>query len=97
MSILELSKCVMYNHHYIYVIRKYGHDKAKLMMTDTDSLLYHITTEDLYADMVDDNYLFDFSIHSTIIQMLNCLVSLKMKEVEYLFNNSSVFVAKCIV
>lgn len=44
MSILELSKCVIFNHPYNYVMRKYGHDRAKLMMTDTDSLLYHITT-----------------------------------------------------
>ena len=61
MSILELSKCIMYEHHYNYVMKKYGHDKAKLMMTDTDSLLYLITTEDLYADMEDDRHLFDFS------------------------------------
>ena len=61
MSILELSKVVMYDHHYNYVMKKYGHTRAKLMMTDTDSLFYHIKTEDVYADMAEDKHLFDFS------------------------------------
>ena len=61
MSILELSKCAMYEHHYNYVMKKYGHEKAKLMMTDTDSLLYQITMDDLYQDMEDNRHLFDFS------------------------------------
>jgi len=52
---------VMYDHHYNYVMKKYGHQKAKLMMTDTDSLLYYIKTEDLYRDMLEDKHLFDFS------------------------------------
>ena len=63
MSILELSKCAMY--HYNYVMKKYGHEKGKLMMTDTDSLLYQITTDDLYRDMEDDKHLFDFSNYDT--------------------------------
>jgi hypothetical protein len=44
MTILELAKCIMYDHHYNHVMKKYG-NSAKLMMTDTDSLLYHIKTE----------------------------------------------------
>ncbi|VDI38859.1 Hypothetical predicted protein [Mytilus galloprovincialis] len=63
MSVLELSKCVMYNHHYHYVIPKYGKD-VKLMMTDTDSFLYHVKTKDVYADMEKDKHLFDFSNYS---------------------------------
>jgi hypothetical protein len=59
MSILELSKCAMY--HYNYVMKKYGHEKGKLMMTDTDSLLYQITTDDLYQNMENNRHLFDFS------------------------------------
>jgi hypothetical protein len=31
------------------------------MMTDTDSLHYHIKTEDLYDDMKNDMHLYDFS------------------------------------
>ena len=42
-------------------MKKYAHEKTKLMMTDTDSLLYQIPTDDLYQDMEDDRHLFDFS------------------------------------
>lgn len=59
-AILELSKLHMYNFHYEFIKEKYG-DKAKLLMTDTDSLTYHIETEDLYKDMNENKELFDFS------------------------------------
>lgn len=60
MSVLELSKCIMYKHYYQYIIPKYG-SNAKLRMTDTDSLLLHIKTADIYSDMEKDKHLFDFS------------------------------------
>ena len=59
-SVLELSKVHMMNFHYDYIVEKYG-SKAKLLFTDTDSLTYHIETEDLYQDMFKSKELFDFS------------------------------------
>ena len=60
MCILELSKLVMYNFHYNYSLPKYG-KKAKLLFTDTDSLTYHIRTEDVYRDFFADRERFDNS------------------------------------
>jgi hypothetical protein len=61
MSILDISKTLMYQFHYDYVKPKWG-DKAKLLFTDTDSLCYEIETDDVYEDISGDvNEWFDTS------------------------------------
>jgi hypothetical protein len=59
-AILDLSKLLMYDFHYNTIKSKYG-SKAKLLYTDTDSLIYEIETEDVYQDMFDDKQAYDFS------------------------------------
>ena len=53
-AILDLSKIVMYEFHYDYMVPKYGLEKLKLSYMDTDSLVYDIKTEDFFADIADD-------------------------------------------
>jgi len=53
MSILDISKTLMHDSHYNYIKKKYG-PKAKFLMTDTDSLMYEIHTEDFFEDIRED-------------------------------------------
>jgi len=43
----------MNDFHYNYIKKKYG-SKAKLLMTDTDSFVYEIKTEDFFKDISGD-------------------------------------------
>ena len=56
---LELSKKLMYGFHYDFIKSEYG-DRAKLLLTDTDSFIYHCETEDIYDDFLLRKELFDF-------------------------------------
>ena len=53
MSILDISKILMYEFWYNYIIPKYG-DRAKLCYTDTDSFIIYIKTEDFFEDISND-------------------------------------------
>ena len=53
LSILDLSKTVMYEFWYDYVTPKYL-ENAKLCYMDTDSLIVHAETDDIYKDIAED-------------------------------------------
>ena len=53
LSILDLSKTVMYEFWYDYVKPKYG-ENAKLCYMDTDSFIVHVKTDDIYKDIAED-------------------------------------------
>ena len=53
LSILEISKIMIYEFWYDYMKRKYG-DMVKLCYTDTDSLVMTIKTKDFYKDNAQD-------------------------------------------
>ena len=52
-AILDLSKTLMFDFHYNFIREKYG-NKAELLFTDTDSLMYQIETDDFYKDISKD-------------------------------------------
>ena len=52
-AILDLSKIIMYEFHYDYMLPKYG-ENIKLCYMDTDSFVYDIKTEDFYKDIGED-------------------------------------------
>ena len=79
-SILELSKLLMYKFHYDYVCNKYD---ARLLLTDTDSLVYEINSKDGFEECFKDRKLFNFSgypINSKYYGSTNKKVLGKMKD-----------------
>ena len=60
MSILDLSKHLMYDIYYNQLKEQYG-DKCNVLYTDTDSLLLHIETDDVYKDIEKHIDLYDTS------------------------------------
>ena len=53
LSILEISKTLMYKFWYDYIKPKYQNN-AKLCYMDTDSVIINIKTEDFYQDIAND-------------------------------------------
>lgn len=60
MSILDLSKLLMYDFFYNKMKRQYG-DRVSLLYTDTDSLLMQIQTNDVYKDIAKEIDMYDTS------------------------------------
>ena len=57
-SILDSSKLILYDYHWKAIKRKFD---AKLLFTDTDSLIYEIKTKDIYEYFYEDKYSHDLS------------------------------------
>ena len=100
-SILEMSKTLMYDFHYNYMRKKYP--SAKLLFTDTDSLVYYIKTEDIYEDLCKDRSLFDNSDYPESSKFFfkenkkKLLVNLKMRHQGSQLLNLLVLKVKCIL
>ena len=53
LSILDLSKTVIYEFWFDYVKPKYG-ENAKICYMNTESFIVHVKTDDIYKDIVED-------------------------------------------
>lgn len=60
MTILDISKVVMFEFYYNFLKKKYGSNIC-LAYTDTDSFILHIKTDDFYADMKQNLEWYDTS------------------------------------
>jgi len=53
LSVLDLSKTLVYRFHYDYMRKRVG-ENVKLLYSDTDSLIYEIKDVDVYQIMRED-------------------------------------------
>ena len=60
--ILKLSKLLIYQFHFDYVLKTFNN--VKLLFTDTDSLVYEIKGRVVYEQCFKDKHLFDCSGYS---------------------------------
>ena len=75
MCIWKLSTGLMYQFHYYHIKTKYD-SKSKLFLTDTDSSIYEIKTEDIYENFRSNKEMFDFS--NNLTKSKHCDVSKKL-------------------
>ena len=82
LTVLELSKLLMYDFHYNYFLEKF--EDVKVLLSDTDSFCYLIKTKkDLYTEIKNDLHWFDFSNYSNEHENFNNdnhLIPGKMKD-----------------
>ena len=60
-TVLELSKCMMYDFHYNFIKKNFN---AELLFTDRDSLTYKIKSENVYEEFFKWKDLLEFSNYS---------------------------------
>jgi hypothetical protein len=97
---LDVPKLLMFDFHYNVIAKRYGKN-ATLLFTDTDSLCYHLATDDVYRDMLEYRHLLDTSNYPRdhpLYSAVNMKVIGKMKDEcsGKPRRNSSDFVRKCI-
>lgn len=82
--VLEISKLCMYDFHYNFILKKFDYEKCKLQYTDTDSFIYNIQCDDIYAFLKENANRFDTSDYSTNnkygIELLNKKIPGLMKD-----------------
>ena len=91
MSILDLSKHLMYDFYYNQLKQQYP--SCNLLYTDTDSFIIHVETDDVYKDIKDNQSQYDTSNYNNKHFLFSnenkkVLESLKMNLVEFQLVNT---------
>ena len=82
MTVLDLSKHLMYDFYYNKLKKTYG-EKIKLLYTDTDSVIVRVQTGNIYADMernLDEYDTSNYPADHPLFSMANKKVIGKMKD-----------------
>ena len=81
-TVLDVSKLLIFDFHYNVMMKRYG-SNARLLFSDTDSLCYHLFTDDMYRDMSEYMDLLDTSEYPRdhpLYSPVNAKVIGKMKD-----------------
>jgi hypothetical protein len=81
-TVLDVSKLLIFDYHYNVMVKRYG-SNARLLFNDTDSLCYHLFTDDVYRDMSEYLDLLDTSGYPRdhpLYSAVNAKVIGKMKD-----------------
>ena len=84
-NILDESKFTMYNFHYNFMLEKIQRKNLDILMTDTDSLCYHIRNEDIFEIIKKNEDYFDLSNYPKEHELYN---KKNCKELEKMKNES---------
>jgi hypothetical protein len=85
-TILEDSKVLMYDFHYNFMLKKIERKNIDLLFTDTDSLCYHIKTQNIFDIIKENSTKFDLSSYPKEHEMYDGINSKKLEK----FKNESV-------
>ena len=69
--VLDMSKYLMYDFHYNKIMKHFKRENIDLLMTDTDSLCYHIRNQDPFEYMKNNKELFDLSGYNKNNELYN--------------------------
>ena len=89
LSILEISKILMYEFWYDYMKPKYN-DDVKLCYMDTDSFVMHIKTNDFYKDISDDKKFIGLMKDELGGEIITEFIALRPKTYSYLTDNDKI-------
>jgi hypothetical protein len=62
-NVLDQAKYLMYDFHYNFILKKFKRENIDLLLTDTDSLCYHIRKQDPYEIIAENKNMFDLSAY----------------------------------